>query len=116
MKKIIGLILTLAMLIGSVAMLNVSAAVTPDANAEPGSEAYTAWLVSEGYTAITDYAGFVAMMDGNYAEGDKFIMTGKYYLANDIKLENTGYLLAEGDFTGAFDGNGHTIYNHKNLA
>ena len=100
-KRILGVILVLAMLISSMTFLNVSAA-TPDKNAEPGSDAYTAWLVAEGYTAISNYAEFEAMKDN---------IAGKYYLTADIKLENTGYLAD--NFTGAFDGNGHTLYNAK---
>ena len=114
-KRILSVILVLAMLIGCMMFINVSAA-TPDQNAEPGSEAYTAWLVAEGYKPITSYADFAALAataTPHPTVQGRFVMSGKYYLANDIVMENTAYILAEGDFAGSFDGNGHTIYNCK---
>ena len=117
-KRILSVILVLAMLMGCMMFINVSAA-TPDQNAEPGSEAYTAWLVAEGYKPITSYADFAALAataTPHPTVSGRFVMSGKYYLANDIVMENTAYILAEGDFAGSFDGNGHTIYNFKNYA
>ena len=117
-KRILSVILVLAMLMTGMLFVNVSAA-TPDQNAEPGSEAYTAWLVAEGYKPITTYAEFAALANTATAHPTvqgRLVIDGKYYLANDIVMENTGYILAEGDFTGSFDGNGHTIYNFKNYA
>ena len=114
-KRILSVILVLAMLMTGMLFVNVSAA-TPDQNAEPGSEAYTAWLVAEGYKPITTYAEFAALANTATAHPTvqgRFVIDGKYYLANDIVMENTAYILAEGDFTGSFDGNGHTIYNCK---
>ena len=117
-KRILSVILVLAMLMTGMLFVNVSAA-TPDQNAEPGSEAYTAWLVAEGYKPITTYAEFAALANTatpHPTVSGRFVIDGKYYLANDIVMENTTYILAEGDFAGSFDGNGHTIYNFKSFA
>lgn len=101
MKKLLAVLLAIMMLLPMFSTMTFAA--EPDANATPGSEAYTAWLVSEGYTAIDDDADFFDM------EAD-----GKYYLANDIvedisDANGSSYLQAE--FTGILDGNGKTIYN-----
>ena len=74
MKKLLAVLLAIMMLLPMFSTMTFAEA-TPDANATPGSEAYTAWLVSEGYTAIDDDADFYDM------EAD-----GKYYLANESEV------------------------------
>ena len=100
MKKFLAILLTLLMVLPVFSVMVVAEAA-PDQNAEPGSEAYTAWLKSEGYTAIDDDEDFLTMT-----------ANGKYYLANDIVEDNNDVnYFGDTAFTGVIDGNGYTIYN-----
>ena len=105
MKKFLAILLTLLMVLPVFSVMVVAEAA-PDQNAEPGSEAYTAWLKSEGYIAINNYDELYELRNtGNKA--------GKYYLAADITAtkEDGNIFGSDSVFTGVFDGNGHTLYN-----
>ena len=105
MKKFLAILLTLLMVLPVFSVMVVAEAA-PDQNAEPGSEAYTAWLKSEGYTAISSYAELKAITD--------FSATAKYYFSADITTDGvTEYALNTSTFLGTIDGNGHTLYNWK---
>ena len=103
MKKFLAILLTLLMVLPVFSVMVVAEAA-PDQNAEPGSEAYTAWLKSEGYTAISNFNDFKTSVVANPA--------GKYYLTADI-VDNFGDDFMSTNFTGAIDGNGYTFYNWK---
>lgn len=105
MKKFLAILLTILMLLPMFStMAFAGTTVTPDENADPGTPAYEAWLKSEGYTAISNFDNFKASITGNPA--------GKYYLTADI-VDTFGDDFMSANFTGAIDGNGHTLYNWR---
>ena len=100
MKKFLAILLTLLMVLPVFSVM-VIAEAAPDQNAEPGSEAYTAWLKSEGYVAVTSGDDLSAKIKADPA--------GKYYFATDIVWAEA--LFVDTTFTGVIDGNGKTLYN-----
>lgn len=66
----------------------------------PTYDLYAQWTSETGYTKIT-----------NVTQLRNMDSSGKYLLANDIDLENANWECNFRDFTGEFNGNGHTIYN-----
>ena len=104
MKKFLAILLTIVMVLPVFSVM-VVADVAPDQNAEPGSEAYTAWLESEGYEAIDTYEELKAAIIDDPA--------GKYYLTGDI-TENERDVQFVKTFSGIWDGNGYTVYNWTN--
>ena len=106
MKKLLAVLLAIMMLLPMFSTMTFAdVAVTPDANADPGSEAYTAWLKSEGYKAIGSYAELKAVTD--------LSASAKYYFSEDITTDGKDeYAWGDGvSFKGVLDGNGHTVYN-----
>lgn len=101
MKKALTLILTVALLLNCFVLFCGSAeTVTPDGNAEPGSAAYTAWLVEQGYVSVERFDDII-VSNGSV----------KYYLTHDIVLPDDYVPLSAGTYY--IDGNGFTLYRYK---
>lgn len=133
MKKFLCLFLTAVLLMGCFAIVNVAAddepVVTTGDTADengPGSAAYTANLVAQGYKPLSSFEDIDNTIrkvykdaNENPTDADKAakkaaVLSDKYYLTADIVVTDTGdYMLDE--FSGIFDGNGHTLYNTQNV-
>ena len=97
MKRSLSLVLVLALVIGMFSVFAISAGAedttaAPEAPTEPTTP--TEPTFPEGAVAIATAEEFAAMEAGKY-----------YYLTADITVAAT----YETDFTGTFDGNGHTV-------
>ncbi len=109
MKKALSLFLVFAMLCSLLTFATVTTSAAGTVEIE--STATTVDIGGVTYTVIRDRAGLEAIGT------DATTMAGKYILANDIDLGNTGYVSIGGGggsatpFSGVLDGNGHTISN-----
>lgn len=92
MKRSLSLVLVLALVIGMFSVFAISAGAEDAAPTEPTTPAEPTF--PEGAVAIATAEEFAAMEAGKY-----------YYLTADITVAAT----YETDFTGTFDGNGHTV-------
>ena len=92
MKRSLSLVLVLALVIGMFSVFAISAGAEDIAPTEPTTPAEPTF--PEGAVAIATAEEFAAMEAGKY-----------YYLTADITVAAT----YETDFTGTFDGNGHTV-------
>lgn len=70
-----------------------------------GSQSGEADAVPAGYIAISNYEEFKAFLNTNSNEGE-YPNNGNYILMSDIEVPEAFYKM---DFSGIFDGNGHTI-------
>ncbi len=108
MKKFLSLLLAALLLVSCFTIVNVAA--EEDVGSEimdddgPGSAAYTAALIADGYTPLGTFEEIVAL------RGNAEALKGKYYLTADIVVTDIENAMLTG-FSGTFDGNGHTIYN-----